>query len=76
MGLISALVLMSGEAKYVEAQKKRVENAKAALAGVSEAAELLASPTRENALKFAGAIEGKDLTGVVGSKLPAKSDYK
>ena len=76
--LVSAASVLSksSEAKYVEAQKKRVENAKAALAGVPEAAELLASPTRENALKFAGAIAGKDLTGVVGSKLPAKSDYK
>ncbi|MZH42456.1 MAG: hypothetical protein F3740_11745 [Nitrospinae bacterium] len=76
--LVSATSVLSksSEAKYVEAQKKRVENAKAALVGVSEAAELLASPTRENALKFAGAIAGKDLTGVVGNKLPAKSDYK
>ena len=76
--LVSATSVLSksSEAKYVEAQQKRVENAKAALAGVSEAVELLASPTRENALKFAGAIAGKDLTGVLGSKLPAKSDYK
>ena len=76
--LVSATGVMSKskEPKYIEAQKKRVENAKAALSGVSEAAELLASPTRENALKFTTAIEGKDLTGAVGSKLPAKGDYK
>jgi hypothetical protein len=76
--LVSATGVMSKtkEPKYVEAQKKRVENAKAALSGVSEAAELLASPSRENALKFTTAIEGKDLTGNVGSKLPAKGDYK
>jgi hypothetical protein len=76
--LVSATSVMSksSEAKYVEAQKKRVENAKAALSGVSEAAELLASPSRENALKFATAIAGKDLTGAVGSNLPAAGDYK
>ena len=76
--LVSATGVMSksSEAKYVEAQKKRVENAKAALSGVPEAAELLASPSRENALKFATAIADKDLTGALGSKLPAKGDYK
>ena len=76
--LVSATSVMSKskEPKYIEAQKKRAENAKAALSGVSEAAELLASPSRENALKFTTAIEGKDLTGTIGSKLPAKGDYK
>ncbi|MEK9629936.1 MAG: cytochrome c family protein [Nitrospinota bacterium] len=76
--LVSATSVMSKskEAKYIEAQKKRAENARAALSGVAEAAELLASPTRENALKLAAAIAGKDLTGAVGSKLPAKGDYK
>ena len=76
--LVSATGVMSKskEPKYIEAQKKRVENAKAALAGVAEAAELLATPNRENALKLSAAIAGKDLTGVVGSKLPVKSDYK
>jgi hypothetical protein len=76
--LVSATSVMSksSEAKYIEAQKKRAENAKAALSGVAEAADLLASPSRENALKLAAAIAGKDLTGAVGSKLPAKGDYK
>ena len=76
--LVSAteVVSKSSEAKYKEAQNKRVENAKAALGGVSEAAGLLAAPTRENAIKFVQSISGKDLTGAVGGKLPAKSDYK
>ena len=76
--LVSATSVMSksSEAKYIEAQKTRAENAKAALAGVPEAADLLASPSRANALKLAAAIAGKDLTGAVGSKLPAKGDYK
>ncbi len=76
--LVSATGVMSKskEPKYIEAQKKRAENARAALAGVPEAAELLSSPNRENALKLAAAIAGKDLTGAVGSKLPAKGDYK
>ena len=76
--LVSATSVMSksSEAKYVAAQKTRAENAKAALSGVLEAAELLASPSRANALKLAAAIAGKDLTGTVGSKLPATGDYK
>jgi len=79
--LVSAKGAMSksNEPKYTEAQKKRVENAKAALSFLSdipEAAGLLASPSRENALKLVGAIAGKDLSGKVGSKLPAKGDYK
>ena len=76
--LVSATSVMSksSEAKYIEAQKTRAENAKAALAGVAEAADLLASPSRANALKLAAAIAGKDLTGAVGNKLPTKGDYK
>lgn len=76
--LVSATEAMSksGEAKYTEAQKKRVEIAKAALSGISEAAGLLAAPTRQNALSFVKSVAGKDLTGAIGSKLPAKSDYK
>jgi hypothetical protein len=76
--LVSATeaISKSGEAKYKEAQNKRVEIAKSALSGISEAAGLLAAPTRENALNFVKSIAGKDLTGAVGSKLPAKADYK
>lgn len=76
--LVSATeaISKSSEAKYKEAQNKRVENARAALSGVPMAAALLAAPTRENALSFVKSVEGKDLTGVVGSKLPDKSDYK
>ena len=76
--LVSATEAMSksSEEKYKEAQKKRVEIAKGALSGISEASGLLAAPTRQNALSFVKSIAGKDLTGAVGSKLPAKSDYK
>ncbi len=76
--LVSAteVISKSTEAKYKEAQNKRVEIARSALGGVPEAAGLLAAPTRENAIKFVLSVAGKDLTGVVGSKLPAKSDYK
>ncbi|PIR00561.1 MAG: hypothetical protein COV66_05845 [Nitrospinae bacterium CG11_big_fil_rev_8_21_14_0_20_45_15] len=74
--LVSATNAMSKseDPKYKAAQEQRVANAKAGLSGVPEAAGLLAAPTRENALKFAADIAGKDLSGVV--KLPAKSDYK
>ena len=76
--LVSATSVMSksSETKYIEAQKKRAENAKKALSGVAEAAELLASPNRENALKLAVTIASKDLTSAVGSMLPTKGDYK
>jgi len=79
--LVSAKEAMSksDEPKYTEAQNKRAENAKAALSLLSdipEAVALLASPSRDNALKLVGAIKGKDLSGKVGSKLPAKADYK
>ena len=76
--LVSATGAMSksDEAKYKEAQNKRAENAKAVLKNIPEAADLLASPSRENALKLSKAIDGKDLTSIVGSKLPAKPDYK
>ncbi|GJL77178.1 MAG: cytochrome c554 [Nitrospinaceae bacterium] len=69
----------SKEPKYTKAQNKRAENAKAALSAVKsipEAAALIASPTRENALKLVDAIQGKDLTAEVGKLLPAKGDYK
>ncbi len=65
--------------KYKEAQNKRAENAKIVLSTISsfpEVGALLSSPTRENALKLVVAISGKDLTSAVGSKLPAKADYK
>ncbi len=76
--LVSATeaISKSSEPKYKEAQTKRVEIAKSALGGISEAAGLLAAPTKANALDFTKSIAGKDLTGIVGSKLPAKSDYK
>ena len=79
--LVSAKQAMSksDEPKYTEAQNKRTENAKAVLSLLSdipEAAALLASPSRDNARKLLGAIKGKDLSGKVGSRLPAKADYK
>lgn len=79
--LVSAKEAMSksNEPKYTGAQNKRAENAKAALALLSdipEAAALVASPSRDNALKLVNAIAGKDLSAKVGSKLPAKADYK
>jgi cytochrome c554/c'-like protein len=79
--LVSATEAMSksNEPKYTEAQNKRVENAKAALSAIKsipEAAALIASPNRGNALKLVGAIQGKDLLAEVGGMLPAKGDYK
>ena len=72
----SSVISKSKETKYKEAQGKRVEIAKSALSLIPESADLLANPTRENAIKFVKVITGKDLTSAIGSKLPAKSDYK
>jgi hypothetical protein len=79
--LVSAREAMSksNEPKYTDAQNKRAENAEAVLSLLSdipEAAELMADPTRQNALNLVNALNGKDLTGKVGSMLPAKDDYK
>ena len=79
--LVSAREAMSksSEPKYTDAQNKRAQNAEAVLSlltDIPEAAELIASPNRKNALKLVNALAGKDLTGKVGSMLPAKSDYK
>ena len=59
-------------AKYVEAQQKRITRAKEVLAKVPEASALLASPSADSGRAFDAAIATKDLTGAVGSWLPAK----
>lgn len=62
---------------YQEAQKKRVEAAKAALStvkSVPEATAFVASPTEANARALVAAIADKDLSAEV--KLPDKSSYK
>jgi hypothetical protein len=79
--LVSAREAMSksNEPKYTDAQNKRAKNAEAVLSLLSdipEAAKLMASPTKQNALNLVNALTGKDLTGKVGSMLPAKDDYK
>jgi hypothetical protein len=79
--LVSAkeAISKSNEPKYVKAQNERVENAEVVLSAVNsipEAAALIDSPNRENALKLVEAIKGKDLTSEVGEMLPAKEDYK
>ncbi|VAX33379.1 hypothetical protein MNBD_NITROSPINAE05-857, partial [hydrothermal vent metagenome] len=79
--LVSAREAMSksNEPKYTDAQNKRAQNAEAVLSLLSdipEAAELMADPTRQNALTLVNALNGKDLTPQVGSLLPASSDYK
>ncbi len=79
--LVSATQAMSKstDPTYQAAQKKRLEEATAALSAVKsvpEAAALLANPTDEEARKLAAAIADKDLSGEVGSLLPDKGSYK
>ena len=61
----------------VTVQKKREQNAGAALTGVADMPEvksLLAAPSHEAGRKVDDALKGKDLSAKV--KLPAKSTYK
>lgn len=83
VGQAAALVSATGAAakathpKYVALQKKREQDARAALQGVADIPEvkaLLASPTHEAGRKLSEALKGKDLSAKV--KLPAKSTYK
>ncbi len=79
--LVSAnsVLTRSDNEKYVQAQQKRVADAKAALAhlkGIPEAQALIAKPTDQNARKLVAAIKGKDLSKAVGKLLPKKDDYK
>jgi hypothetical protein len=70
----------SDDAAYKALQQGRVAQAKKALSAVKksvpEAAALMSNPTRAAAKKLVAAIAGKDLTGNVGSMLPAASEYK
>ena len=69
----------SDHPKYKEAQQQRVADAKKALSAVKSvpsAAALVAEPSEANARKLVADIQGKNLTGDVGSLLPAKSSYK
>lgn len=85
MGMAAQLVSASeayGRSKdkaYRNVQKKRIDAATkvlGAVKGIPEAAALAKNPTREGGLKLATAIEGKDLTGEVGSMLPNPKTYK
>ncbi len=72
----SASLSKSQHPAYQAAQKKRIAKATAllkSLAGqVPEAGKILASPTAANGRALSSAVKGKDLSGVVGGKLPKK----
>ncbi len=83
VGQAAALVSATGAVakathpKYVALQKKREQDARAALQGVADVPEvkaLLAAPSHDAGRKLAEALKGKDLSAKV--KLPAKSTYK
>lgn len=79
--LVSA-VTAAGKAthpKYVELQKKREQDARAALqlvADVPEVKALLDKPSHEAGRKLSDALKTKDLFDKVKAVLPAKSTYK
>ncbi len=68
----SAAIAKTSDPKYTAAQKKRIANATAVLSKLPEAAKLLKSPSMSEGRAFTKAIKGKDLLGLVGSKLPTK----
>ncbi|HEY5638399.1 MAG TPA: cytochrome c family protein [Burkholderiales bacterium] len=77
--LVSATAALgkSTHAKYQALQKKRAEDARAALQPVADLAEvkaLLAKPSHDTARKVADALKDKDVSAKL--KLPAKSTYK
>lgn len=67
-------------ADFNAAQDKRIAMAIKALTAVKDAvpttAELLAEPSRANALAFEQAIQGKDLSAEVKALLPKPANYK
>jgi len=62
--------------KYKAAMQTRLDNAKAGLAGVDGSAAFIGSPTLDSAKALVDSIQGKDMTGAVGDKLPDPSTYK
>ncbi len=69
----------SSAPKYVALQKKRGQDARAALQTVADLPEtkaVLDKPTADTARKLADALKGKDMSAKVKSLLPAKNTYK
>jgi hypothetical protein len=62
-------------AKYKAADAARIAKAKDVLGKIPEAKLVLASPTPDNGRAFAAAVQGKDLTKLVGA-LPDPKTYK
>lgn len=71
-----AAIGKSSHAGFKAAQQKRIDRATAVLKSVQgqlpEAGKLLAAPTAANGQALAGASAGKDFSGALGGKLPAK----
>ncbi len=71
---------LSNHPKYVAAQEARIGAARAALesiqSSVPEAGTLLQDPSEASARALVAAINGKDLSGSVGSMLPPSDSYK
>lgn len=79
--LVSAKAALgrSDHPAYQAAQKQRADDAQAALSavhGIPEAAELIKSPTEQNAKKLAAALADQDLVSDVQGLLPNPSTYK
>ena len=84
-GHAAALVKIAGakpatSPALMATRDKLTANAKAALEAIKgqvpEAAALIADPSEANGRKLIAAIADKDLSGAVGSMLPAKGTYK
>ncbi len=66
----------SANDKYKTAMQIRLDDAKANLSAVDGSAGFIGSPSLDSAKALVKSIEGKDLSGAVGGKLPDPSDYK
>lgn len=65
----------SGHADYQAAMQQRIDTARAALANVPGADAFLADPSASGAQSLIDSLEGQDLTGAVGDRLPSADSY-
>ncbi len=72
----SAAIKKSSHPRYRSALQKRLDHAKSVIGALPGAGGVLGSPSEANARKIVRKIGSADLSGAIGSYLPAESSYK
>lgn len=72
----SGAMKKSSHPKYREALQKRIDRGKSVIGKLPGAGGLLGSPSEASARKVVSTIGSSDLSGAIGSFLPAESSYK